>query len=653
LGNKYKKEVLEPSLSLQSGTLYIGNGVYKTGSGASSSAPELQFFQHAEGRLRFKPVIQNNVITGGSFHYDYFIKDHLGNVRMVLTEEQQQDVYPAATLEGSLNTTTDAAFIEKEYYTIDPNRVAAISEATGITSYQNNNGNPPYNNNPNSNTTANSQKLYKLEATSAGGVFGLGIAVKVMSGDRIDIFGKSYYFDNNTNQQNYPIPVLDILSGLLGSPSGAAVGKGATAVELNNLPVISTAIGDFLTDIDRGGGTTPKAYINWILFDENFRYVDGNFSRVGSANAVRDHGNDATLQNIPVSKNGYLYVYCSNESPVKVFFDNLQVVHTRGALLEETHYYPFGLTMAGISSKALKSHYPENQKKFNGIDHTTDFDLNTYDAFYRQLDPQIGRWWQIDPKTEDMEIWSPYSVNYNNPLLFCDPNGDEPDPDPPFLQNVKRFFGGIFDGITGHEPNKPLSQQPYTLDTGNWKEKAKGTLPVLLEKIEKPIKSSIEEARGTVHEAGEVFNNLTSGDAYKSGNATGKIIKTAAMLLLPWGMEEKTVERALSIKRPNIKTTPPQTTTFVVTEAGEAIIIPKGAQGPTPPNKGSGMMYQGGQGGYGMDKRTTGVRIMDANKNQGPRVNYMNKSGQTVDPATGKTISNNDPRGHLPLKQKP
>ncbi len=41
---------------------------------------------------------------------------------------------------------------------------------------------------------------------------------------------------------------------------------------------------------------------------------------------------------------------------------------------------------------------------------------------------------------------------------------------------------------------------------------------------------------------------------------------------------------------------------------------------------------------------------MDVNKNQGKRVNYMNKSGQTVDPKTGRTISNKDPKGHLPLK---
>ena len=78
--------------------------------------------------------------------------------------------------------------------------------------------------------------------------------------------------------------------------------------------------------------------------------MTGSFSRVGGANAIKEHFTE--LQNIAVTKNGYLFVYCSNQSPVKVFFDNLQVIHKPGPILEETHYYPFGLTMAGISSKA-------------------------------------------------------------------------------------------------------------------------------------------------------------------------------------------------------------------------------------------------------------------------------------------------------------
>ncbi len=105
-----------------------------------------------------------------------------------------------------------------------------------------------------------------------------------------------------------------------------------------------------------------------------------------------------------------------------MFFDNVQVTNICGPLLEETHYYPFGLTMAGISSKAAGK--LENKKFYNGIEHTTDLGLNQYDAFYRTLDPQTGRFWQVDPETDSQENSSPYESMGNNPISNVDPLGD-------------------------------------------------------------------------------------------------------------------------------------------------------------------------------------------------------------------------------------
>ncbi len=99
--------------------------------------------------------------------------------------------------------------------------------------------------------------------------------------------------------------------------------------------------------------------------------------------------------------------------------------------------------MSGISSKAAGG--IEIKKKYNGIEFENDLDLNTYDAYYRELDPQTGRWWQIDPKIESMEAWSSYASNYDNPITYSDPLGDKPNEDGGCCREVlqKTFDGAV------------------------------------------------------------------------------------------------------------------------------------------------------------------------------------------------------------------
>jgi len=111
------------------------------------------------------------------------------------------------------------------------------------------------------------------------------------------------------------------------------------------------------------------------------------------------------------------------------FFDNLSVVHYTGPMLEEEHYYPFGLAMAGICDKAVRSHYAENKYRYNGgtemqnHEFTDGSGLEEYETSFRMYDPQLGRFWQIDPLADISEDYSPYSFAHDNPVLLNDPFG--------------------------------------------------------------------------------------------------------------------------------------------------------------------------------------------------------------------------------------
>ncbi|KAI9436102.1 hypothetical protein F5148DRAFT_1303720 [Russula earlei] len=254
--------------------------------------------------------------------------------------------------------------------------------------------------------------LFSMLSKSSGHTVGPNSLLKVMAGDEMSA-AVQYYFENSTTNTSTNSLAADIIASLAGALSGdpATVGTGlhnsATASAVtNNLD--PTAIAG-VADPNQFSTTLPRAYLTILFFDERFNYVaEGSTSQ-----PVQTSGDGASpliLANIKAPKNGYVYVY---------------IQHVRGRILEENHYYAFGLKIAGISSHELPDAaegHVDNPYGYQGDFSQMDDEIGWNDFELRNYDPQIGRWIQPDPFDE---FESPYIGMGNDPVNLIDPTGGD------------------------------------------------------------------------------------------------------------------------------------------------------------------------------------------------------------------------------------
>lgn len=323
-----------------------------------------------------------------------------------------------------------------------------------------------------------------------------------------------------------------------------------------------------------------------------------------------------------------------NEDPQKVV----------GSLFRVGDYYPIGLTMAGISSKALKFGMVENKYKFNGIEQSNEFDINMYDAHFRNLDSQIGKFWQIDPKLEGAEGWSPYAAMLNNPIRYADPLGDSSVPG--YWQGVSAGFKGYFQNI-GNKIQSNFANPSQAIREGLSPSNALNNLAQL---------SPITQLVNATKTGNSFFNNLAEGKNFEAGQIGGQKLGEGTLSLATMAVTDGIV-RGLKVgpaasAEVNAANQAPGKVSFIVDANGQAFPVPAGATGPTTTPSGKGVQFTGGSGGTNGQVAT--MRIMDpvparGNASAYPEgyIKYENASGQGVNPYTGRTGSK--PETHCPI----
>lgn len=203
--------------------------------------------------------------------------------------------------------------------------------------------------------------------------------------------------------------------------------KGITSVQYNhlNMPTKITVTGtntgvlDYVytangTKLQKkktvGGNITTTDYASGYIYENNilkqFNQPEGYIELDGS---------------------GYQYVYRLKDiwGNTRITFsdDNSNGSVTSSEIRKEQNYYPFGLEHQGYNNSSYG--VENNLKTYQGQEFTKDLQLNTHEWKYRMSDPAIGRFWQIDPLSEDYTYNSTYAFQENKMGLGIELEGAE------------------------------------------------------------------------------------------------------------------------------------------------------------------------------------------------------------------------------------
>jgi len=212
LGNKMQKVTTDDVSGKATTTLYLDGFQYQRQSAATNrdgGIDTLKFAGHEEGRARWAFHKYLNGQSSYGWEYDFYERDHLGNTRVLLTQQKDTAHY-LATMEAAYRTTEKALFFGLDTSLVNRATVGYPNDVT-IT-------------NPNDIVTV---------LNGSGIKQGPAIILKVMSGDTVDLSVRYFYNDAGSTIQA-PLSPDDLLGGLAGGLFSITGGTHGVISDLTN-----------------------------------------------------------------------------------------------------------------------------------------------------------------------------------------------------------------------------------------------------------------------------------------------------------------------------------------------------------------------------------------------------------------------------------
>ena len=215
---------------------------------------------------------------------------------------------------------------------------------------------------------------------------------------------KAYTYDNNGNTLNSGTHFLQY--NLLNLPKSITTAEGVMSIEYAaNGQKIRLNSSEELRYYSSGAEYKNGKIDAVHLSEGRLSYTDGT-ARLEYV--IRDHLGNTRITFTDLNGDGVIDAKASG-----------------GELLQENHYYPFGLNVNNPEYASTAD--PENRYQYNGKENVSELGIEMLDYGFRWYDPAIARFTTTDPLAEDYSFQSPYAYAANNPIKFIDFMGLGPD----------------------------------------------------------------------------------------------------------------------------------------------------------------------------------------------------------------------------------